>query len=149
ATDGPAARAAHHEPGGDRIVERERLRPQVAGELIAAAGRVAEPETLRGLGPDAALGEVGAAARALWTAQRAAEERGGRLADRDQRFGRGPAPRGFLGHRQAKALRHGAHRLGEGERLGLHDDGEHVALLAAAGAAVEAALLAPADRQGL
>src|SRR3989442_10300245 len=39
-----------------------------------------------------------------------------------------------------------AHRLGEGQRLGLHHEAEHVAVLAAAEAVEEAAVLAHRER---
>src|SRR5439155_683599 len=57
----------------------------------------------------------------------------------------GGLPR-LLRQRHAEAVGDPAHRLGEGERLGLHYEGEHVAVLAAAEAVEEAALLAHGER---
>ncbi len=149
AVDEAARRAPHHQAGGDRVVERQRLRAQVAREVVAATRGVAEPEALHGLGTDAALGEVGPAACALRSAQRATEERRGRLADRHQRLRRRSPARGLLGHREPEALGHAAHRLGKDQRLRLHDEGEDVAVLAAAEAVVETAFLADRERRGL
>src|SRR6185436_11787532 len=77
------------------------------------------------------------------------EERGRRGVHGEQRIAAAALRLAAFGHGQAEALRDGADRLGERERLRLHDETEDVAVLATPEAVVEAALLAHRERRGL
>src|SRR5438876_1163625 len=95
------------------------------------------------------LGQVRARPRAAGTGKLGLEERRSGRVDRDEGLPPRTASPVVLGHREAEARRHAAHRVGERLRLDPHHEGEHVAVLAAPEAVEEAALLAHRERRRL
>src|SRR5262249_47141697 len=129
--------------------DRRRRGAEMARERVAAARREAEPEALDRFLRDPALAEVGTAARARRPTQRGAEEGGGGLVDGDERLAARAGARRLGRHRKAEPRGDDADRLGEREGLGLHHEAEDVAVLAAAEAVVETALLADVEGRRL
>ncbi len=141
--------AGDEQAGGDHLLLGDVLARQVLLERRAVGRRIAETEPALEVGADVAAGEIAARRGTGARIERGLEELGGELQNVMEG---GALLLALLGLRVAR--RHGHARLagqpldglGEGEPLGLHDEGEDVAVLA--GREIEPLALDVVDEEG-
>ncbi len=142
----------HQEAGLEQLALGEAALEERALQRILGAGGVADAEQLEGVGGEPAALGVAESIAAVSFMERTLEEGGGGFERIEQaeplllhalELGVG------LGHGQARLARELLHRFRKGKALGLHDEGELVAMLAAGEAMIEALLVVDGEGRRL
>ncbi len=142
--------AVDQQPGLDHVLDGDAEIAEMLLEGEALGRRVADAEFHLGRRIEPAVGEVAARLGAGTPGERRLEERRGLLAHVMQGVAAALLGLGFpreLGHRHAGERSQPLHRLGEGDALGLHHEGEDVAMLAGREVVVEALLIVDEERR--